>query len=547
MDERLLIAARSLGGAERCLDVAFAYATERRQFGSRIFDYQAVSFQLADCAVELQAARAMTYQVAWEIDRKQVDAKTLHAKSASVKLFASQMANRVADRCVQVLGGRGYMRENPVERLYRDLRVDRIWEGTDEIQKLIVANELVEARARRPLRLAGIRAAGLMSRISLETLRREQLLDAAIGLVASKGYEATTVRDIAAAADVATGTIAYWFDSRDDLLRAALVEAARRFGRRLDDALAAATTPLDELIAHAGWRRRGRRPRSRRRSSGSSSGGRRNATPSCARCTSGCTTRGGRGSPPASGRGSRPARSAPSTPTTGRGGSWPWPTGSRCTCSCTPARSPPTTWSASRASTSPPHCWVSQPGRFATLPLHLGGFIGPFGGAVLAVLVPELRDAFDATTAQIALAVPAYLVPFALLQVVSGTLGERLGRRRTVQAAYLAYALASVATALAPTIGVFLVGRAFQGVANAFTTPLLMAALADVVPRERLGRSIGTFAGVQAAGISFAPLLGGLAAEVSWRLAFFAPAVVSLALMLVPPKDPVAVPARGRR
>jgi acyl-CoA dehydrogenase len=144
MDERLLIAARSLGGAERCLDVAFAYATERRQFGSRIFDYQAVSFQLADCAVELQAARAMTYQVAWEIDAKTVDAKTLHAKSASVKLFASQMANRVADRCVQVLGGRGYMRENPVERLYRDLRVDRIWEGTDEIQKLIVANELLK-------------------------------------------------------------------------------------------------------------------------------------------------------------------------------------------------------------------------------------------------------------------------------------------------------------------------------------------------------------------------------------------------------------------
>jgi AcrR family transcriptional regulator len=90
-----------------------------------------------------------------------------------------------------------------------------------------------------------------MSRISLETLRREQLLDAAIGLVASKGYEATTVRDIAAAADVATGTIAYWFASRDDLLRAALVEAARRFGRRLDDALASAATPLDELIAHA--------------------------------------------------------------------------------------------------------------------------------------------------------------------------------------------------------------------------------------------------------------------------------------------------------
>jgi MFS family permease len=185
---------------------------------------------------------------------------------------------------------------------------------------------------------------------------------------------------------------------------------------------------------------------------------------------------------------------------------------------------------------------VTRSGRFATLPLHLGGFIGPFGGAVLAVLVPELRNAFDATTGEIALAVPAYLVPFALLQLVSGTLGERAGRRRTVQAAYLGYAVASVIAALAPNIGVFLVGRAAQGVANAFTTPLVMAALADVVPRERLGRSIGTFAGVQAAGISFAPLLGGLAAEISWRLAFLLPAAVALGLMLVPPNDPEGVP-----
>jgi MFS family permease len=186
---------------------------------------------------------------------------------------------------------------------------------------------------------------------------------------------------------------------------------------------------------------------------------------------------------------------------------------------------------------------VRRPSPFATLPLYLGGFIGPFGGAVLAVLVPELRVAFDATTEQIALAVPAYLVPFALLQLVSGTLGERAGRRRTVQVAYLGYAVASVLTSVAPGIDLFLAGRALQGVANAFTTPLVMAALADVVPRERLGRSIGTFAGVQAAGISFAPLLGGLAAEVSWRLAFLAPALVALGLMLVPPADPEHAPA----
>ena len=357
MDERLLIAARSLGGAERCLDVAFAYAIERRQFGSRIFDYQAVSFQLADCAVELQAARAMTYQVAWEIDRKEVDAKTLHAKSAS------REAVRVAD---------GEPRRRPLRAGARRPRLHAGEPGRADLPRPPGRPHLGghrrdpeadrrerarQARARRPVRLAGIRAAGLMSRISLETLRREQLLDAAIGLVASKGYEATTVRDIAAAADVATGTIAYWFASRDDLLRAALVEAARRFGRRLDDALATATTPLEELIAHAEvatprtpaeiaaqvvwvefWRQAQRDPELRALHERMYDSWR-------ARIAG--TVRDGR---------RRPGRSGPSTPTTGRAGSWPWPTGSRCTCSCTPARSPPTTWSASRASTSPPHC-----------------------------------------------------------------------------------------------------------------------------------------------------------------------------------------------
>jgi MFS family permease len=177
--------------------------------------------------------------------------------------------------------------------------------------------------------------------------------------------------------------------------------------------------------------------------------------------------------------------------------------------------------------------------RRTTLPLYLGGFLGPFGGAVLAVLIPELRDAFGATTGEIALAVPAYLVPFALLQVVSGTLGERVGRRRAVQAAYLVYAAALVVSAASPSIAVFLVSRAVQGAANAFTTPLLLAGLADAVPAGRRGRAVGTFAGVQAGGLSLAPLLGGLAAEVSWRLAFLLPAGVSLGLMLLPPPDPV--------
>jgi acyl-CoA dehydrogenase len=142
-DERIYIAARCLGGAQRALEIALDYARSREQFGAPIATYQGVSFQLADSAVELAAARALTYQIAWEATRG-LEPKTLHAKASSVKLYASEMAGRVVDRAVQVLGGRGYMRENPCERLYRDLRVDRIWEGTSEIQRAIVANELVK-------------------------------------------------------------------------------------------------------------------------------------------------------------------------------------------------------------------------------------------------------------------------------------------------------------------------------------------------------------------------------------------------------------------
>ncbi len=85
--------------------------------------------------------RALTHQVAWEAEAG-MPRKLLHAKAAMVKLTASEAAGRVIDRAVQIFGGRGYMRENPVERLYRDIRVDRIWEGTSEIQRLIIANEV---------------------------------------------------------------------------------------------------------------------------------------------------------------------------------------------------------------------------------------------------------------------------------------------------------------------------------------------------------------------------------------------------------------------
>jgi MFS family permease len=170
-----------------------------------------------------------------------------------------------------------------------------------------------------------------------------------------------------------------------------------------------------------------------------------------------------------------------------------------------------------------------------TLPFYVGAFLGPFGGGVVAVLIPQLRDAFHTSTGVVAASVPVYLVPFAVLQLVSGTLGERWGRRRTVRTAYGAYALTSVAAAVATGVATFMIARAAAGVANAFLTPLLLAGLADATPPKRLGRSVGTFAAVQTAAVAMAPLCGGLLGAIDWRLVFLVPAVVALVLAKVPP------------
>ena len=137
--ERLMIAARCCGAAARLIDEATAFAKERIVSGEPIASYQAIQFMLADSVAELWAARLMTYECAAAHDRGE-DVKALHARCAMAKLTASEMANRVADRAVQIFGGRGYMRENVAERFFRELRVDRIWEGTSEIQRLIIAN-----------------------------------------------------------------------------------------------------------------------------------------------------------------------------------------------------------------------------------------------------------------------------------------------------------------------------------------------------------------------------------------------------------------------
>jgi butyryl-CoA dehydrogenase len=141
--ERLWISARSVGAAERALTLAVDWARKRVQNGAPIISYQLIQAMIADSAVDIALNRALVRQVACEFDSGG-DPKTLHAKAAMVKLSASEAAGRVVDRAVQIFGGRGYMREQAVERLYRDVRLDRIWEGTSEIQRLIIANEVAK-------------------------------------------------------------------------------------------------------------------------------------------------------------------------------------------------------------------------------------------------------------------------------------------------------------------------------------------------------------------------------------------------------------------
>jgi len=142
VEERLMIGARTMGASARALELSLEFATRREQFGRSIVSFQAIEFMLADMATEIMAAKSMLYRVCWMAARGGTSRKRLHAEASAVKLFCSETAGRVIDRAVQIHGGRGYMREQPVERLYRELRVDRIWEGTSEIQRMVIGNEL---------------------------------------------------------------------------------------------------------------------------------------------------------------------------------------------------------------------------------------------------------------------------------------------------------------------------------------------------------------------------------------------------------------------
>ena len=144
LHERLMIAGRCLGAARRLVDEASQFAQGRVQFGEPISEYQMIQQKLADSLTELWAARLMTYATARSMDEAQgeEDLKVVHTRASMAKLYATEMANRVADHAVQIFGGRGYMRENVAERFFRELRVERIWEGSSEIQRIIIAYSL---------------------------------------------------------------------------------------------------------------------------------------------------------------------------------------------------------------------------------------------------------------------------------------------------------------------------------------------------------------------------------------------------------------------
>ena len=141
---RIGIAAQALGIAQAGYDVARAYAQEREQFGRRIGDFQAIQWKLADMATEIDAARLLTYRAAW---LKQ-EGRPHTAEGAKAKLFASEMARRQTAEAIQILGGVGYTKEFPVERFYRDAKITEIYEGTSEIQRLVIARSILGRRTR---------------------------------------------------------------------------------------------------------------------------------------------------------------------------------------------------------------------------------------------------------------------------------------------------------------------------------------------------------------------------------------------------------------
>ena len=136
---RITVAAMSVGRARRCFDLALEHAATRKQFGQSIGKFQGVSFQIADMVTEIDAADYLTLAAAWHLDQ----GMSANREIASAKLYATEMLARVTDRTLQIFGGMGLMEELPIERFWRDARVERIWDGTSEIQRHIISRELL--------------------------------------------------------------------------------------------------------------------------------------------------------------------------------------------------------------------------------------------------------------------------------------------------------------------------------------------------------------------------------------------------------------------
>ena len=136
---RITVATMCVGRARRVFDVALPYTAERKQFGQQIGKFQGVSFKLADMITEIDAADWLTLSSAWRLD----EGLPANREIASAKLYASEMLSRVTDQAIQIFGGMGLMSDLPLERFWRDARVERIWDGTSEIQRHIISRDLL--------------------------------------------------------------------------------------------------------------------------------------------------------------------------------------------------------------------------------------------------------------------------------------------------------------------------------------------------------------------------------------------------------------------
>jgi acyl-CoA dehydrogenase len=137
---RITIAAVCVGTAQYCLDVSIAHSKQRVQFGKPICANQAIQWMLADMAISIYTARQIIYHTAWCRDQKQ----KVTQQAAMCKVYCTEMVNRVADSALQIHGGMGYMKESSIERIYRDMRLYRIFEGTSEVQRMVIARELLK-------------------------------------------------------------------------------------------------------------------------------------------------------------------------------------------------------------------------------------------------------------------------------------------------------------------------------------------------------------------------------------------------------------------